>query len=227
MNTIAADHGKRPASRRLAGRNHHGMRHQRGMGATIILFTIALIVLVGAALAYASRGNPSAIGREGAKVYTAVLLKQSAEYRDAFSRFVFDGGNAGTMTFNATGLPPGDLFNPAAQLGTYQAPPPQVTTTPTATALWKYNNNIVVTGVGTGGSESLTYVTGLTLAACQAVNNQMYGTTSVPTTTIAAAALATGGTVVALTPSTADGRASGCFQDSAAADVFYSSLGES
>ena len=87
--------------------HRHHLSSQRGMGATIILFTIALIVLVGAALAYGSRGNSKAFSNESAKVFSSVLLKQSAEYRDAYNRYIFDGGIAANMTFDTaatTGL---------------------------------------------------------------------------------------------------------------------------
>ena len=194
------------------------------MGATIILFTIALIVLVGAALAYASRGNPSAINTQGARVYAGVILKQSADYRDAYSRFLFEGGNATTMTFNAANLPAGDLFNPTAQFGTYQAPPPQSMNNG-ATAAWLYNNNIVVQGVGTPAPESVTYVPDVSLGVCAEVNNQLYGSTTVPaSTTVASSALVTPGTAFDANP---PGRAAGCFKTSDNKYVVYATLGES
>ena len=200
-------------------------RRQTGLGATVILFTIALLILVGAALAYANRGNTGTINVQGAKVYSAVLLKQSADYRDAYSRFVFDGGNAATMTFNAAGLPAGDLFNPTTQYGVYQAPPPQAMNGGAAAA-WSYNANVLVKGVGTDpGPEVLTYVPNLTQAVCQQINNQMYGTTAIPVATIASTALATSGTAVDTTPTV--GRSTGCFATTDTVYVFYSTLAES
>ncbi len=216
-----------PSRRRSAGRPRLQASvlrgRQRGMGATIILFTIALIVLVGAALAYASRGNPSAINTQGARVYSGVILKQSADYRDAYSRFVFDGGNASTMTFNIPPLAVGDLFNPTAQYGTYQAPPPQ-SMNGAAAAVWLYNKQVVVNGVGTTAAESVTYVPDVSLAVCEEINNQLYGGKTIPTSaTVASSALVTNGTVFDATPV---GRAAGCFQTSDGKYVVYATLGE-
>lgn len=202
------------------------LTRQRGMGATIILFTIALIVLVGAALAYASRGNPTAINTQGARVYSGVLLKQSADYRDAYSRYVFDGGVPGSMTFNASGLPTGDLFNPATQYGNYQAPPAQAMATG-ATAQWLYNKSITVTGVATGAADSVTYIPDVTQTVCSEVNNQMYGTPAVPISTgVALAAMAAASGTVIDTAASVTNRASGCFQTTDGKFVVYSTLAE-
>ncbi len=201
-------------------------KKQRGMGATIILFTIALIILVGAALAYANRGGTSAINLQGARVYSAVLLKQSADYRDAYSRFVFDGGNTATMTFNAANLPAGDIFAPSTQYGVYQAPPPQALVTG-GPLQWSYNSNVFVSGIGTAtGPESIVYVQKLTFDTCVQINNQMYGTTAIPAATIASTALGTAGTAID-TSATVTGRSTGCMSTTDGVYVFYSTLSES
>lgn len=196
---------------------------QSGLGATVILFTIALLILVGAALAYANRGTAGSINVQGGKVYSAVLLKQSADYRDAYSRFIFDSGTAPT-SFNAPNLPAGNLFDPAKQYGLYQAPPPQSLTIG-ATPAWLYNSNVLVKGVGTDtGPEVVTYVSNLTQSVCQQINNQMYGTTAVPVATIASGALGTGGTSFDTSPTV--GRSTGCFATTDTIYVFYSTLAE-
>ena len=211
-------------STKVHHRGHHA--RQRGMGATIILFTIALIVLVGAALAYASRGNPSATSGQGGKVYAGLLLKQSADYHDAYSRYVFDGGNAGTMTFTTTPPPPStanELFNPTNQYGSYVAPPPQAVTT--GTPVWKYQSKASVPGVGAGGVGNMIYVLDLTKDACQEVNHQLYGTRSAPTGATSAATLAGAGPVTL--DATLTGRAIGCYLSSADTNyVFYAMLNE-
>lgn len=205
---------------------HGYINKQRGMGATIILFTIALIILVGAALAYANRGGTSAVNVQGARVYSAVLLKQSADYRDAYSRFVFDGGNAATMTFNATNLPAGDLFAPSTQYGIYQAPPPQALLAG-GPLLWSYNSNVLVSGVGTPtGPESIVYVQQLSQGTCSQINNQMYGTTAIPAATIASSSLGTAGVAID-TSATVTGRSTGCMSTTDGVYVFYSTLAES
>ncbi len=224
MKTSAASKGKYRVSTRFQAA---AIARQRGMGATIVLFTIALIVLVGAALAYASRGNPTAINAQGARVFSGVLLKQSADYRDGFSRFIFNGGTAATMTFRAPGLPAGDLFNPADQLTNYQAPPAQATTLP-ADNVWLYNGLVTVDGVGTAaGTESITYVAGLTREVCEQVTNQMYGTTVIPTSPLGdpTAVAAANADFAATTPAT-PGRANGCIQLGDLSFLFYSTLGE-
>lgn len=195
------------------------------MGATIILFTIALIVLVGAALAYASRGNPSAINVQGARVYSAVLLKQSADYRDAYSRYLFDGRSAAAMTFNTDKTSALDLFASATQYGTYQAPPPQALTTG-ATQSWAYNASMLVNGIGTAtGRESVAYVSRLTPETCGEINNQLYGSAVIPVATTAAEAnLSVAATVF---DDASTGRATGCFQTSDGKNVFYTTLAES
>ena len=200
-----------------------GLGRQRGMGATIILFTIALIVLVGAALAYASRGNPSAANVQGGKVYASVLLKQSADYHDAYSRFIFDGGNAANMTFNITPATANELFNPSTQYGTYQAPPPQ-SVIPPAVATWLYKNNAKVPGVGSGGPGSMIFVANVTQEACTETNQQLYGVRSIPTSATTVASL-TGTGAVTLDVSL-NGRATGCFVNTEATNVFYVTLNE-
>ena len=199
---------------------------QRGMGATIILFTIALIILVGAALAYANRGGSGSVNVQGARVYSAVLLKQSADYRDAYSRFIFDGSvTPSAMTFNVQPLASTDLFSPTNQYGVYQAPPPQ-SLLPAATAAWLYNPNVLVKGVGTdAGQDSITYVTQLNLETCKQINNQMYGTVAIPTATVASSTLATAGTAIDTSPTV--GRSTGCMVTTDGIYVFYSTLAES
>lgn len=201
---------------------------QRGMGATIVLFTIALIVLVGAALAYASRGNPVALNTQGAKVFAGVMLKQSADYRDGYSRYIFDGGISSAMTFKATGLPTGDLFNPASQYSVYQPPPAQATILPADNA-WLYNNNVTLDSVGTAtGIETITLVSGLTKTVCEQANNQMFGTIVIPTSTLATATAAkTSGAAFGVTTPGTPGRSSGCIQLGDSSYLFYSTLGES
>ena len=204
---------------------------QRGMGATIVLFTIALIVLVGAALAYASRDNPSALTTQGAKLYAGVLLKQSADYRDAYSRFIFDGKSAASMTFHAATPTANDLFYPPAQYGSYQSPPPQATTNDVApvTVAWQYHPAVAVTDIGTSAAESIAFVGDLTLATCQQINTQLYGSSTVPVAGIAMGALLVPGSPTAIDyPATAalNGRASGCFATTDTKYVFFSTLGE-
>ena len=206
---------------------HGYTKKQRGMGATIILFTIALIILVGAALAYANRGGNSAVNVQGARVYSAVLLKQSADYRDAYSRLIFDGlVSPSSMTFNTPTTPATDLFSPATQYAVYQAPPPQALITG-APLQWSYNANVLVSGVGTaGGPESIVYVQQLSQATCAQINNQMYGTTVIPTATIASSSLTAVGAAID-TSATVTGRSTGCMITTDGVYVFYSTLAES
>jgi hypothetical protein len=200
---------------------------QAGMGATIVLFTIALIVLVGAALAYASRGNPSAVTTQSARVYSSVMMQQSADYRDAYSRFIFDGGVASTMTFNTATTATTDLFHPASQFGSYQTPPPQaLTLTGAQTAQWLYNNNVTVTDVGTTAADSITFVPYVNKGVCEELNFQLYGVkAAAPTSTVAASDLIAG-TAATITTTPATARSSGCIQEAGGGYVFYSTLAE-
>jgi len=225
MKTNAAIAVQSPRAMRLTPA---ALKHQRGMGATIVLFTIALIVLVGAALAYASRGNPSAQNTQGARVFAGVLLKQSADYRDGYSRFIFDGRDPATMTFNTALGATTDLFNPTLQLSTYQPPPSQATTvvSPTLPA-WLYNVNAAVDGVGTTAPESITYVPAVTEVVCAQVNFQMYGSLVIPTSTLAnSAAVGTSGATITTASPATPGRASGCIKLADNTHLFYSTLGE-
>ena len=192
------------------------------MGATIILFTIALIVLVGAALAYASRGNPNAANVQGGKVYASVLLKQSADYHDAYSRYIFDGGNAATMTFNGA-VTASELFNPATQYGSYQAPPPQSVISP-AVASWLYKKDAKVPLVGSGNPGSMIYVLNVTQDACIEVNQQLYGVRAIPPSTAGDSATLAGAGPVVL-DATLNGRATGCYTNSGM-NIFYVTLNE-
>ena len=192
------------------------------MGATIILFTIALIVLVGAALAYASRGNPNAANVQGGKVYASVLLKQSADYHDAYSRYIFDGGNAATMTFNGA-VTANELFNPATQYGSYQAPPPQ-SVVPPAVATWLYKNLARIPGVGSGNPGSMIYALNVTPEACIEANHQLYGTRTIPASVVGTPTELSGATSIVL-DATLSGRATGCYSNSGA-NTLYVMLNE-
>ena len=199
---------------------------QGGIGATIVLFTIALIMLVGAALAYASRGNPSAITAQGAKVRASVMLKQTADYRNAFNRYVLDSGDPALMTFHTGAANAAtELFNTITQYGTYQAPPPQSVVQGSPTPNWRYKDQARVPGVGTGGIGSLIYVPAMTRDACIEVNHQLYGTRTVPDNATAGAALTAAGTV--LFDASLNGQATGCYHSTADDNyVFYATLNE-
>ncbi|MDY7572985.1 hypothetical protein [Actimicrobium sp. CCI2.3] len=207
--------------------HQHHLSKQRGMGATVILFTIALIVLVGAALAYSSRGSSKSLSVESAKVYSAIILKQSGEYREAYNRFIFDGNSASTMTFDTTSGT--GLFDPNKQYGINQSAPAQAITTGATDAAWQYNKSIFVSGIGidtTGGADSIVYLNKLSLAACQQINLQMYGDpigTTIPSATIALADFAINNGTKTIT---AGGRATGCVATSDPFYIFYSTLAE-
>jgi hypothetical protein len=203
----------------------HRRNQQRGMGATVILFTIALIVLVGAALAYGSRGNSKAFTGESAKVMSSVLLKQSAEYRDAYNRFIFDGGNAVTVTLdNATT----GLFEPSKQYGIKQDPPLKAFET-AAAQIWLMSKLVAIPGVGTGIASTVTFLPGLQVDVCKQVNLQLYGSDVIPdeSTPLSAATIGSAGGLMASATST--GRAAGCVKTAGTAAtqyVFYSTLAE-
>jgi hypothetical protein len=201
------------------------LSRQRGMGATIVLFTIALIVLVGAALAYGSRGNSKAFTGESAKVMSSVLLKQSAEYRDAYNRYIFDGGNATNVQFNATvTVPVTGLFDPTKSYGSEQDPPLKAFAKPVAQK-WAISKVVTVTGLG-AGKATMVYVLGLQVDVCAQVNAQLYGDPSIPDeltlddTTIASTNATIGATV--------GGRSTGCVKITSTTlntpYMFYSTL---
>lgn len=204
----------------------HYRPRQRGMGATVILFTIALIVLVGAALAYGSRGNSKVFTGESAKVMSSVLLKQSAEYRDAYNRYIFDGGVAANMLFtNAATV---GLFNSDKQYGIQQDPPAKAFATITGPHLWGYNEKVVVTGVGSDipatGYDSIVYVTGVAPEVCAQINTQLYGDPVIPEElSLADLSLTTTPTI---TSPSHTGRATGCIKLNSAGYAFYSTLAE-
>lgn len=206
--------------------HRHPLSRQRGMGATVILFTIALIVLVGAALAYGSRGNSKAFSGESAKVMSAVLLKQSAEYRDAYNRYVFDGGDPAAMAFAVTAVSPSKaLFDPAKQYGVLQQPPLEAQTTASD---WDYQAATAVTGVGSSAKDSIVFLLNVKLAVCQQINKQLYGdaiTDAPVVTNVAGTSVAI---LAAATLTVTSGRATGCIAstDTTPVYIFYSTLAE-
>ena len=198
------------AGRRACGGGRTNAVRQGGIGATIVLFTIALIMLVGAALAYASRSNPSTISVQGAKVHASVMLKQTADYRNAYNnRYVLDSNSPLLMTFR-TGAANAvtELFNGVMQYGIYQAPPPQAVTAGSPAPDWLYKNQARVPGIGFGGIGSLIYVPAITREACIEVNQELYGLRTVPDNATSGTTLAGAGAVtfdISLA-----GRATGC-----------------
>ena len=214
------------AARRACGSGRTDAARQGGIGATIVLFTIALIMLVGAALAYASRGSPSTISVQGAKVHASVMLKQTADYRNAYNRYVLDSNNPFLMTFR-TGAANAvtELFNNVTQYGIYQAPPPQAVVSGSPAPDWLYKDQARVLGVGFGGIGSLIYVPAITREACIEVNQELYGVRIVPDNATSGATLAGAGAVtfdVSLA-----GRATGCYHSTADDNyVLYATLNE-
>ncbi len=202
-------------------------QRQQGMAATVILFTIALIAVLGAALALAARANPTSVGLYGAKVYASVLLKQAADYRSAYSRYVLDGGSIALMTFH-TGAPTSatELFNSATQYGVYQAPPPQSFMAGNVPSDWLYKGEAKVPGVGAGGTGSLIFLPMLTRDACLEINHQLYGVRTTPDSATAGATLAAASGTVLL-DATLSGRATGCYHSTIDDNyVFYATLNE-
>lgn len=197
------------------------------MAATAILFTIALIAVLGTVLALAARANPTTLGQHSAKVYASVLFKQAADYHGAFSRYVLDGGSSASMTFHS-GAPTSttELFNTVTQYGIYQAPPPQVVIAGAAAPDWLYKGEARVPGVGSGNIGSIIFIPSLTRDACLEINHQLYGVRTAPDSATAGAALmATTGAVVLDT--TLNGRATGCYHSTADDNyVFYATLNE-
>ncbi len=209
--------------RRKSGNQAGHLAHQRGMGATMILFTIALIVLVGAALAYASRGNPSAINTQTAKVQSAVILKQGADYRDAYNRYTFDGLSQANLTFDTTST---GLFFPTTQYGNYQAPPAQAMNG-AAVAQWLFSKTVAVFGIGvTATADTVAYIPDVSLNVCKEINNQLYGTTVVPTSTTLTLATMTAGATPIDTAANAAGRPTGCFATTDTKYIVFTTLGE-
>lgn len=196
---------------------------QHGMGAAMILFTIALIVLAGAALAYASRGNASLVNSQQARAQAAVVLKQAANYRDAYNRYVYDGNSPATVTFDTT--PSTGLFLPSALYGTYLAPPPQAMNG-VAVAQWLFNKSIVVNNIGTAASDTIAYVPDVASAVCGEVNNQLYGTAAIPTSGAQTVALMAGSVTPIDSVANATNRPIGCFKGFDNKYFIFAALGE-
>lgn len=181
-----------------------------------------LVVVAGAALLYLKFTPVASIPAEEAKIYSDTLLQESAELRDAYSRYVFDRGSGATMTFDQS--PGTGLFQRNARYGVYQPPPPQALVSGRA-APWHYASSIRITGVGTLAPESIIYLAGLERQVCVEINTQLYGTDSapvIPEATIAQSEIANGA-VITVTPT---GRSTGCFRTSDDKFVFYSTLAE-
>ncbi len=196
---------------------------QRGMGATIILFTIALIVLVGAALAYGSRGNSKAFTGESAKVMSSLLLKQSAEHRDAYNRYIFDGGKASLAELTVTADV--GLFDPNKSYGIKQDPPLKAfdEPVPATPPIWLMSRAVNIPGVGTGTAATVAFVSGLKIEVCSQINLQLYGLASIPTESLTLTGSALSGTM----SSASSGRYTGCVAFGTTPNyLFYSTLSE-
>ncbi|MFT5531815.1 MAG: hypothetical protein ACI8WM_003008 [Burkholderiaceae bacterium] len=196
---------------------------KRSTRVAVFLFTVALIVLAGAALVYDSRVNPEVFARANTQLVSAALLKQSAEHRDAYNRYIFDGGRAQDAVLDVTANV--GLFDPKKSYGTKQDPPLKAFDLPAAVKppIWQISRTVKIPGVGTGKAATVAFVHGLKLGVCSQINLQLYGVEAIPPEALILTSTSLSGKM----SKESFGRYTGCVATGTPVDyVFYSTLAE-
>jgi hypothetical protein len=155
---------------------HCAKRSDRGFVGVVFL-AIALIVIVTASIATMSRSSASGTADESFKATSSIILKQSADLKDAFDRMIVASNlSASQITFDdqaTTGI-----FNPTSE-PRYAIRPmiPSIGLVNTSSvATYSYAKGVRLPGVGADARADYIITAGdLNLKTCQSINRQRYG----------------------------------------------------
>lgn len=164
-------------------------KNQRGFAVAPLLLAVALIGVLMAGFAMASRGTSSNANTESVKVNAGLLLKQATDYRDAASRYMADG----MIVPVAAGTEATDFLDPTKDTALTNTTRGYaiVHTVPAAAmaggsaGAWTFNPVFVGTDVGGAGKDPAMEVVGVSDNLCRRINNMIYSDTmtgAIPTT---------------------------------------------
>jgi hypothetical protein len=207
-----------------------GWNNQSGIAIGPILFIIAILAILAAAIAAGSGSFTSSTAGSSNRTKAAGLIQVAESLKIGMDRLTIENGGtpSGSSAFtinpsNTTGVY--DLFSPTG--GGIAPPPASLAATPNSDT-WRY-----LTGQFPGmGTTAVDYIAVLNIVGdvCNEVNNRVGVATSIVPTNLTANAIfggttlpATGNNVANLlnVPSELSGKSLGCFGDSAGRYYFY------
>lgn len=211
---------------------------QAGFIQAALLFGIALMTAVLGGFALANRSPTSQTDTEQAKVNASVILKQASDLRDGVARYSSDFGSSavlGTLDFSNTSDV--GLFDPVARYASPQIMPTSAfddgaTTTinapsPLSAGHWYINKTTPGNGLAVQlNADPMVLLPDLRADVCGRVNTLLYGSDTIPTTTVTLADwIADGDGLIAASAGTA-GWPEGCVATSDTKYVYFKAVQE-
>lgn len=166
-------------------------KNQAGFAIGTILLIVALIAVISGAIALASRSTNTSTAEQSAKVLASTVVQQGTTMRGGFEKMMVSGLSIATVTFDTTAAT--GLFNPTDGGAVQQFPPAESLLTTTNQWVYKVDgsSNAVVKLKGIGVTATEDYMIALAdlkQAVCEQINKLLYGSTTVPTLSVGAAA---------------------------------------
>lgn len=155
------------------------MKQQRGLAISTILLAVILLIAIAVTLAMSSRASNGNSSQQQAKLFATTLMNQANALKIGFDKMQANGIDFNNIRFNVnsnSGVY--GLFNPTYGGTEEQFPPINALFNPSAPGYtdWRYNNNIMLKGVGTdNGIDAVVVMADISLTVCQAINNALHG----------------------------------------------------
>lgn len=202
--------------------------HQRGVGFAAVLVILVLMAVVAGVWQSMSRDSSSSTATKVVQMQATAAISQAGDLRSAMNRFLLDNNTETGMLFTTAS---GGLFDPTKGYGTLQSIPGQITSSGSPGTWIFHSLNVKINGVGAAGNSTVAVATpDVSLAACQAINNQIYNASlsaTPPTSSAAYTAWSTAATAVDDSATSAmAGYATGCVKTSDGKYVLYAALTE-
>lgn len=197
---------------------------EQGIAIGPILFIIAILGILAAAIAAGSGSFTASTSSEGAKTKAAALIQVGENLKIGMDRLVIENGIAwGDYTIDTTKTAnANDLFSPTG--GGIAAPSPSLSNDPANGDNWNYPTG-AVPGFGSDNDDQIV-VLPVSKVVCDEVNNKANGYNNEPAINLTAAALQVNTTIADLTgwPAALQGKPIGCISSSDTKYFFYEVL---
>jgi len=140
-----------------------------------ILFVVAILAVLVGAIAAGSGGFGSSTKDEAARVRASTLIQQGVTLKAGFDRVVVNGTDPADVVVSETGFTATSaaaLYGTAGGGITIQSPPKEAVTTGST---WRFVPDADLPDVGGSGTNDYIAVIQVTLAACNALNDLIFG----------------------------------------------------
>jgi hypothetical protein len=221
---------------------------EAGFIQSLVIGGIALMAAAAVAYTTLSHSANSSSADQNAKVQAATIISQGVAVKNVVDVYltanwattdlmfngapgpsVGQGGQAVLITDNTDPSYRKQIFNPSVSGGIAAPIPPSVAmANNTATDYWFYRTpGLVLTGVGSGGTDILMVLPDIKLAICQQINALVNNDslTAVPyVTNVAAAGFETGASAITTVAAGGVPRSEGCLKSTDGVYVYYRAL---